>query len=284
MPNEEFFEAANEERREQLRARLKQKQAEKLFQKIGEPITPFRARTAGESLEEYKLYELNYYRDILETRWTEYLTSIEKDMQARFRSGGVGEAVNAAAKAYYDIPEEIPQYDLYSVESYSGMRKLEELIGRVDMNDMAIAEWLETSAFRHAREAAGFLKGRVDNSMRVAVNDAMQAKLRTPGYSLQDFINDTAPYMDETRAQMIARTESTRAVNKATEDLARSMEAAGYQVVEIWKTKQSTTVCPDCAALEGRIRGDGWYEYPPLHPNCDCDVYVKLRDREGNIL
>ena len=62
------------------------------------------------------------------------------------------------------------------------------------------------------------------------------------------------------------------------------MEAAGFQIIEIWRIKQSTTVCPECEALDGKVRGDAWTAYPPLHVKCDCDVYVKRVDQEGNII
>ena len=81
--------------------------------------------------------------------------------------------------------------------------------------------------------------------------------------------------MSEARARMIARTGATRARNAGTEDLANAMRAQGYQIVEIWRIAMNTNVCPDCEAREGTVRGTVWTDYPPLHPNCDCDVFVE---------
>ncbi len=80
---------------------------------------------------------------------------------------------------------------------------------------------------------------------------------------------------DANRAEMIARTESARAMTVATLDSYRDNGVAGRQ----WLAASDAD--PDCAELDGRIvsmdedfpEGD-----PPLHPFCRCGVAPVLAE------
>jgi len=78
------------------------------------------------------------------------------------------------------------------------------------------------------------------------------------------------------RAQTIAVTELTRAYAMATQIDAEELKAAGLDVREIWQTNNDDLVCDECGPLNGTQRGEDWEDYPPLHPNCRCDVGLEF--------
>jgi len=85
------------------------------------------------------------------------------------------------------------------------------------------------------------------------------------------------------RAEVIARTEVLRANNAATVLSSRAMQAAGM-IGESLKEWVTIVVgpCPVCEPLDGaRVRLDDMFltssgpsDFPPLHPNCRCNVVV----------
>ncbi len=249
---------------------------------LSPPLPTYRNRVANEALEEYRQLEFAYYESILEGRYVDYLSSIEREMLKQYDFGGIAEVVAVSNLGWFDLPEEIIQFDLYDIQTNAAMKDLLEIGIPNDVDALAMADFLEKSAWRTAGESASRLSGTVDDSIARLVNTGMQAHVEVPGFGRADFVKllsepldgNPAP-MSESRARMIARTEATRARNAATEDLANAMRAQGYQIVEIWRIAQNTNVCPDCEAREGTVRGTVWIDYPPLHPNCDCDVEVE---------
>ena len=79
------------------------------------------------------------------------------------------------------------------------------------------------------------------------------------------------PLFGPSRAKSIAVTEVTRAyaegANIAKEQIERM---SGLQMVHIWNTNNDSLVCEICAPLNRKKQGDGWWEFPPAHPNCRC--------------
>jgi hypothetical protein len=73
------------------------------------------------------------------------------------------------------------------------------------------------------------------------------------------------------RAEEIAVTEVTRASAMKRKAEADELRAAGFEIIEIWHTCNDSLVCADCQH-EGKARGDGWDEYPPVHAGCRCSV------------
>ena len=70
------------------------------------------------------------------------------------------------------------------------------------------------------------------------------------------------------RAEMIARTETMRAVNSAARD---RYQQAGVEKVE-WLTAWDDRVCPECEDLHGEIFDLGDAPDLPVHPNCRCTL------------
>lgn len=102
---------------------------------------------------------------------------------------------------------------------------------------------------------------------------------------------DTA---QDSRAEMIARTETIKAANFATEEAYRQSDVV---VAKEWITALDERVCPGCSEMDGKIipLGDNYFEkgdalnvrsggdlftfsfrestgYPPLHPSCRCTL------------
>lgn len=74
----------------------------------------------------------------------------------------------------------------------------------------------------------------------------------------------------ERRAAMLARTEVIRAHHQATIQEYRNWSVAGVTVQAEWVTA-GFNVCPECAALEGRVFTLEEIEGKiPVHPNCRC--------------
>ena len=270
-----------EERRESLLNSLRNNDSVLGTNALAQPIS-YRDRIANEQLQEYRQLEFAFYESTLEGRYVEYLSTLEKEMLGVYGYGGMATVVNKMNQGLFTIPEEIIRFDLYDVQSNSAMHELIEIGIPAGADAQAMATYLEGSAWRSAIESSIGLKGIIDPSIKNLVNAGMEAHLTVPGFGRAEFVellsspfDGKPPAMSEARARMIARTEATRARNNATEDLAQAMKSQGYKIVEIWRIAMNTNVCPDCEALEGTVRGVGWTDYPPLHPNCDCDVEIE---------
>lgn len=76
----------------------------------------------------------------------------------------------------------------------------------------------------------------------------------------------------ETRADLIASTEVTRAVAQGEQALISEIKSANPKVkmIEIWLTSNDELVCTICGPRHGKQRGNGWTEPPPAHPRCRC--------------
>ncbi len=90
-------------------------------------------------------------------------------------------------------------------------------------------------------------------------------------------INGRVDSIGLNRARTIARTETIRAHHSAMVQEYRNWGAVGVRVKAEWKTANYPVgfgplmVCPDCAALEGRVYTLEEIEaLIPLHPNCRC--------------
>lgn len=82
----------------------------------------------------------------------------------------------------------------------------------------------------------------------------------------------------ETRAEMIAVTEVTRAAAQGEEALTKEIRSLNpnVKVVQIWLTSSDEITCFLCAPLHGKRRGNEWTEPPPRHPRCRCGIATAL--------
>ena len=80
------------------------------------------------------------------------------------------------------------------------------------------------------------------------------------------------------RAEMIARTEITRAAAEGERFVAYQWIQKGHQLVEIWHTKNDEIVCVICGPRNNRKEGTNWNrnQGPPAHPRCRCWVAFEL--------
>jgi len=92
---------------------------------------------------------------------------------------------------------------------------------------------------------------------------------------VQQAITGHFDWMSQTRALMIARTETVRALNLG--------QLAHYHTVGVqqkaWSTALDTHVCEVCEPLEAKVapidgvfEPGGFYAPPDTHPNCRCRV------------
>jgi len=90
-------------------------------------------------------------------------------------------------------------------------------------------------------------------------------------WSRADLAQRLERYYSPVRAEMIAVTETTRAVvegEKAAVD--RLADVTGRRMVPVWLTMNDERVCPICGPRHKQMITDGMY--PPAHPRCRCQV------------
>lgn len=154
---------------------------------------------------------------------------------------------------------------------YAGERAA-ELVGM--KKDPETGEWKENPNPEWA----------IDDSTRDAIQ-GLVTQAEEEGWSndqLADAIGDATAF-DESRAEMVARTETAFA------DVAGNLEgykASGVVQGKEWLMAQDE-VCEECQLLHGVVvpldepfPGEG-ADGPPLHPNCRCDVLPVLIDPEA---
>jgi hypothetical protein len=133
-------------------------------------------------------------------------------------------------------------------------------------------EYVTAWATNHAYELSNYLN---DNTRQI-VGDVITKYLETPGMTRQDvedLLNESGAFTPA-RASMIAVTETTAATSAGTQAAVEEARAAGLEVTETWRTQDGG--CEEiCAPLDGTVRGDGWDEDPPAHPNCACWVTME---------
>ena len=77
-----------------------------------------------------------------------------------------------------------------------------------------------------------------------------------------------------TRAEMIARTEVTRAAVEGERLAADYYLQKGIKLVEVWETRDDAIVCVICGPRDGQPINSNWTRLsgPPAHPRCRCWV------------
>jgi hypothetical protein len=149
------------------------------------------------------------------------------------------------------------------------------------------AEWAEDMANGMARDIAGTTERNIADGLRRffrevsdsgAVIDIYQgvSDVQRGLLTVEDLTRILAPSFGPKRAEMIASTEITRAVNASTERLKDEFAAQGVAMVEVWYTAEDSRVCPICGPNHGKRRGDGWEFPPPAHPRCRCATVLEL--------
>lgn len=134
------------------------------------------------------------------------------------------------------------------------------------------ALWAET-------HGAELVTGVIGTTQRIVAKKVAEW-IRTPGLTIGDLTESLLPWFGETRAQMIAVTETTKAFAEGERVLIDRARNAGLEVVPIWLTSRDELVCPLCGPLDGLPQPE-WEEaspgtdWPPRHPRCRC--FLKQR-------
>jgi SPP1 gp7 family putative phage head morphogenesis protein len=143
-----------------------------------------------------------------------------------------------------------------------------------DVADPNVEAWLAeyTPKFSRELEAVNVEK------LRAELTAGMDAGETIP--QLMARVNETYATWNKYRAEIIARTETSRASNRAALEGYRQ---SGVVRRKVWMTAPGC--CDECAALDGTVIGldeeffDTDYESgdgPPLHPNCRCAVAPEI--------
>lgn len=200
-----------------------------------------------------------------------------------YRSGGLDAAVAAVRKALLDV---LPG-TLAKALAAGGAAAVLLLEGQLraagddhfraakpvikmtfDVANKAATKW----AREHAAELAKGISETTREDIKAAV-----ARAQEEGDLGEQYDDILAAVGDETRADLIARTEAMTAANEgqrqAWDQAVDDGLLTGDEFVE-WIT--TSDACPECEALDGAVRPlDGEYpddggDGPPLHPNCRC--------------
>lgn len=136
-----------------------------------------------------------------------------------------------------------------------------------------------------AENHGGELVAGVTGTTRRIVGKKVAEWIATPGLTIGDLTESLLPWFDETRAQMIAVTETTTAFAEGERVLIDRARRAGLKVEAIWLTAFDELVCPICEPLHNEpeskwdeIMADAGLpsvDWPPGHIRCRC--FLKQR-------
>lgn len=129
-------------------------------------------------------------------------------------------------------------------------------------------------------------KWSITSSTRDMIHDAVTQSF-VQGYGiaeLQTVLQESAAF-SESRARMVARTESLRAANDGVKSSLKRAQAAGVNLKKTWLAAADS--CDDCIDNEddGPIDMDDTFttgdDSPPAHPNCRCSLSAEVGE-SGN--
>lgn len=138
------------------------------------------------------------------------------------------------------------------------------------------ADLVEASGAWVRPYAARAAQALVTSSQRILGREA-QRNDANEGVSRQAFDLLTRRVLSASRASTNAVTEVTVAVSAGETFVTDRLRSLGAEVDEVWFTQIDERVCPICAPRHGAVKGDGWYNDPPAHPNCRCYKGYRIR-------
>ncbi len=110
------------------------------------------------------------------------------------------------------------------------------------------------------------------------------------GITGEELIEKIALRFSSGHAEQVAITELTRAEAHFSDALAARLSEQGVASQIRWLTSEDEKVCPICAPLDHKLRGEGGWmtkagmiERPPAHPNCRCQTVVELPKRKPSV-
>ena len=91
------------------------------------------------------------------------------------------------------------------------------------------------------------------------------------GLTIREISERLQPLYSPVRAEMIAVTETTRAVVEGERAYVEQLEReSGQRMIPIWMTANDERVCPICNPRNEKPITNG--QFPPAHPRCRCGV------------
>lgn len=168
---------------------------------------------------------------------------------------------------------------LLALVEAEGTRVLDmlELGVEFDVTNPNVTRWLNdyTPKFSEALEQVN------TDKLRATLTEGMEAGETIP--ELMARVNETYDSFDRYRAEIIARSETSRASNEAALE---SYRQSGVVQRKVWMT--APDCCDICAELDGQVvalegeffssdydvEGEG--QMPPRHPNCRCTVAADI--------
>lgn len=128
----------------------------------------------------------------------------------------------------------------------------------------AIRDWLLSYGFDLIKD--------ITASTRDGIEDAIATYLEGD-VTLQETLDSLGQWFDANRALRIAITETTRAYDRGDQEATRELKEAGFEVRDIWNTRNDDLVDEDCEIRSG-LESKDWPtpERPPLHVNCRCTI------------
>lgn len=240
--------------------------------------------------------------------FSDYVTAAERDIAAAIKKINADQKQEVLANLPHAIQKAINPGDLFDAKKW------------ISITTDALTPIAETLFQRQALAAAAEI-GKPDlnpfnDTTRAAVRQSVQlmsesynettlnvlaAKIDEglqAGESLPDItkrVDEIYDWSDESRAPMVAKTESFRTANSA---LKTAWQQSGVVKTVRWYTSEQANVCPFCQAMDGKVisindnffengasltvgEGDnaktmsldyGDVSAPPLHPNCMCFI------------
>ena len=208
---------------------------------------------------------------------------------ARALGGGLTEAYRELMRYLGDPPNfaNVPyeywqngwksiQADVEPVLMEAFLESAEEVMLRFEFG----VDWdaVNTDAANWARAHSESLLSDLFNKRYNFVNESV-ARYFEESWTISDLATRLRKWYDPVRAEMIAITETTRAVVEGERAIIRNLEReSGQAMIPIWMTANDERVCPICSPRDNQVITDGIY--PPAHPRCRCVVGYELPTKE----
>lgn len=168
------------------------------------------------------------------------------------------------------------QADVEPVLMEAFLESAEEVMLRFEFG----VDWdaVNTDAANWARAHSESILSDLFNRRYDFVNESV-ARYFEESWTISDLATRLRKWYDPVRAEMIAITETTRAVVEGERAIIRNLEReSGQAMIPIWMTANDGRVCPICSPRDNQAITDGIY--PPAHPRCRCVVGYELPKKE----
>lgn len=179
------------------------------------------------------------------------------------------------------VPIQVSLFDTESKEASAMIG-----VGDVELVTPAVKKAIETSAGLMADSYTQTTIDKLTATLDQGIEDGLGLD------DLSDLVDGVFEYSDTTRADAVARTETTRISNDAKVE---AWKQSGIVKSKMWYTADDERVCPYCDMMNGTEidLGDTFFDEgdtvdgsddssmtadysdvggPPLHPNCRCDL------------